>query len=339
MTNTAKQIEISRGGQVATKPIKKRKRRAKSARPEYIVDYGNFLLQRNYSPTTVEKHLARMKAVQSFIEVQLQTGISSIEDFKALQKGHLINYEEFLIYRMSKREIKEETAYCNLKNVRLFIQFLHYKKVINFQYTIPKKFIVQTNRLNTYIPNDILKKLINGTASMSSRFLRLRAIAILLLIIDTGCRPIEVCSLDLNDIKISERKIRLFSIKSGQRTLKVNEFVIKCLKSYIKERKGLNPTTNNLFLTSNGDPLKSRDITMVISKLNMEVFGEVLVNSRAIRHTFITNAIDNNNDLVEISESVGHKHWESTLYYLHQNKKRLLLNTLEFNPINKSMEE
>ena len=340
MSNSANQNEHlhANGFPLNLEPRKRRTKNMYIPLP-YIVDFGNFLLERNYSHTTVKVHMDKMIAVQKFLEGELETVISSMNDFIGLQKEHLINYELLLIRRLSKNEIKEETAYCNLKQIRLFVQFLNFNKVINFIYNIPKKFVVQTNRLNTYIPNEILLKLLEGTALITSRFLRLRIMSILLIIIDTGCRPIEVSSLEVNDINLTERNIRLYSVKSGQRTLKLNEFVLKIVKLYIEERKALNPSSKKAFLNVNGTPITTGEISAMINELNRDVFGKVLVNARAIRHTYITDAIDNNNDFVEISSSVGHKHWESTLYYLYQNKKRLLSNTLEFNPIQKSLED
>lgn len=59
---------------------------------------------------------------------------------------------------------------------------------------------------------------------------------------------------------------------------------------------------------------------------------------RALRHTFITNAIDNNNDPFQVAETVGHKHLVSTQHYLHRSINRLLKNTLNHNPIEEIIE-
>lgn len=125
--------------------VNKRRKRNKDT-TKFIVDYSEYLLQQNYSPSTIGAHLVRTKQFcQQCIELYNKE-FQTIDDFGFLTSENIIKYENFLIKRISQKEIKNESAYSCIKNIRLFLQFLHYKRIINFKYNIPKKFIVNPTR-------------------------------------------------------------------------------------------------------------------------------------------------------------------------------------------------
>lgn len=323
--------EISKGS-VSTK-----RKEANIPTPDFMVNYGEYLTHRNYAPSTSQALLHRTKQFWKYFIHLKNRNTMSIEDFRDLTYDDIKNYENYLINRVKQKEIKDETAYSCIKNIRIFLQFLHLKKVIDFPYTIPKKFMVKPTRLNIYINSKLIKDLILSTASEQSKT-KYRDLALIFLLVDTGCRPIELSNLKISDLNLTERKITFNSIKSDTRTLILSDYVIKVLKRYVKERK-LNTPSKYLFQKKDGDPISSANITGIIYMQNKKAFGQSLINARALRHTYITNAIENNNDLKDLATTVGHKHWESTLYYLHRSKKRLLANTLLFDPIKKTLEE
>lgn len=315
-------------------------RRSKTITPSFINDYQSDLKNRNYAPSTIKPHLSRTKQFWKFF-IQLHNkdaSSSSLDELRLLTYDDVLRYENHLINRIRKKEIKDETAYSCIKNIKLFLNFLYHKKIINFQYTIPKKFVVQPTRLNSYIDKNLIQDLIISTFAIQSRN-KYRFLAILFLLVETGCRPIELANLKMCDLKLTEKKIIFNSIKSDKRTLSLDRYVIKVLKRYIKIRKDLKSSEECFFLLNNGKPMRSKNFSDIVYDLNKKAFGQNLINARALRHTYITNAIDNNNEIKDLAEAVGHKHWDSTIYYLHRSKKRLLENTLSFNPIKLKIEE
>jgi site-specific recombinase XerD len=317
---------------------RKSTKKRKKTHPRIIDAYGEFLLQMNYSVSTINSHLPRAKEFINFYSEIYEIDVQLLDDFKVLTITEIIKYENYLLDRVNSKEIKDETAYSCIKNIRLFLEFLNYKKITSFNYKIPKKFIVNPKPLNAYIPSQLILELLQCAIADKSTP-QYRSLAILSLIVDTGCRPVEVSNIKLHDLKLSERKITLHSEKSGKYTLLLDDFVIKVLKKYISNRKKVTTKSNHLFIKLNGEPISTTHISSIIYGLNLKAFGTTLINARAIRHTHITNAIDNNNDFKEISAAVGHKHWVSTLHYLHRSEKRLLANTLNFNPIMDILEE
>ncbi|WP_139193876.1 hypothetical protein [Anaerobacillus alkalidiazotrophicus] len=63
-------------------------------------------------------------------------------------------------------------------------------------------------------------------------------------------------------------------------------------------------------------------------------FGSALYPAKAFRHTYITNALQEYS-FERVSKAIGHKEWRSTYYYYDKSNKRLLENTLHYNPLSK----
>ena len=84
---------------------------------------------------------------------------------------------------------------------------------------------------------------------------------------------------------------------------------------------------------ADGSPMDSNCIWGILRQVNLDAFQKELYPPRDFRHTFITNALENNNSFDQVSKTVGHKHWISTFYYLHRSKTLLLKNTLNHSPL------
>lgn len=254
------------------------------------------------------------------------------EQLTNLSMDHIRQYESYLARRVALEQIHGSTAYVKLRYLKLYINYMHREKIITFRYEVPSKYHVAANRNNDYVnKNDILSLL--NVLFLSKSKNKLRDIAVLLLIIDTGCRPIEITNIRLCDVNTTESTIQLFSKKSNIRTLKINKYPMHFIKEYFALRKISSSKGDKLFTLLNGQELNTKAIGQMINTYNKKAFGEARFSARSLRHTFATNALDNGNELDQVSKSLGHVNWNSTIYYLHQSAKRLLTNTLPFDPI------
>lgn len=299
------------------------KRKSSIPIPPVVDEFIIYLTNKNYGSLVQHR-----KAVMSFFSF-LTKNFPEYEHSK-INQTHIKKYEHFLGQRIIREEITPASVYQYLRSIRLYVEFLYSKKLIKFTYEIPKHFIAQGKRSNEYIPKEDVIYLLKALTNFPQHFVR--NLAILLLLFETGCRPIEICNLKMSDIKISESMITLYSKKSGQRKLKINHVVLKAIKNYISLRSGYNVDHGALFLKGNFEPLTVKAISHVIAKANEIAFGKILYSPKTFRHTFATNALDNFNDFDQVSKSMGHKNWVSTMYYLHRSHKRLLTNTLLHDP-------
>lgn len=298
--------------------------------PKFINDFSEYLIKHNYADSTIQNN---KKKAKKFVE-ELNVDIQIIEDFRKLTLDQIKIYENLLIQRLKNKEIKIGSAYAYIRNAKLFLQFLRHKNLITFNYSIPRMLMVKkASRTNTYITNEQIQYLIDYLINDTSQN-KYRNLTIVLILIDTGCRPIEISNLRIRDLKLSERQIVFYSVKSGKRVVAINNTLVKVLRRYLGERKEVKIKTDALFLKGRDNPITPSFIATLMCEINYKVFQKCIINAKSLRHTYVTNAIENKNELIEVSRAVGHKLQVSTLYYLHKSVERLLSNTMEYDPIN-----
>ncbi|MBT2642530.1 site-specific integrase [Bacillus sp. ISL-41] len=252
------------------------------------------------------------------------------QDVKKIDKEHIDSYHKFLGRRVSLNEISTSRALNLLRCLKLFLQYIRRLNFISFKYSIPGKFQIQHTRNNEYVNTKETMKLIDAILNYSR--LPERNLSVFLIILDTGCRPIEITNMKLQDVSTSESTIVIRSKKSGQRKLKLSNLVMKVLRKYLKYREKLDYNGKTLFLSTSNEPLTVNAIGQIYAAANKKVFGEVKYTAKTYRHAFATNALENKNDLEKVSMALGHARLDSTYYYLEKSIQRLKRNTLQYNP-------
>lgn len=292
-----------------------------------IVEFGNYLSNIGYAATSIKRIT---NSIIRFVKLVLNNDYNHFEN-SSFDYQDIIKYEELLGSKVSENLISKHYRYKELHYVYLFCNYLYQANKIHFKYQVPRFLKFKSGRSNDYVQKELITKLCSSILSMKND-LKYRNLAIVLLMVDTGCRPIELCNLTLDDVNLSEKQITFYSSKSGQRKLKVHPFVIKILKLYMEKRVRLNPKDTSLFVKVNGYSIRSSNISTIFCEENRKAFNKILFSATSLRHTYATNALENKVSIKDVSEAMGHKFWESTRYYQEKLKKRLKDNTLCYNP-------
>jgi site-specific recombinase XerD len=203
---------------------------------------------------------------------------------------------------------------------------------VQFKYSIPENLRGTAPRRNVFVPEEDRSRFIHSILSNTSPCFE-RNLAICSIIIDTGCRPIEITNLSLNDVNITEGTIYLTCEKSDERNLHLNKEVIYFLKDYLDIRNKIDLPHDKLFITQDCRPMHSNTITSVFHKYNLLEFGENRFSAYDLRHTFLTLALDHGVSLETAAKMMGHKIWASTLYYYNRNKEKLKSSLFTNNPL------
>jgi len=307
-------ISINYNAQIVFKALNyiRIRKKQKIEKDSIISDFSIFLTTKNYASSN--NHVDCVKLFLNFIGYQHEVNQNHF-----FNKDQFIKYEEFLRLRRVKEELAPSSVYQYLKGVRLFANYLNEIGAINFKYSIPKNLIQQSKRSNEYVyVQDILSLLrIVSQTSLNP----LRDLSIILIIMETGCRPLEVVNLECNNINLTEGNITLRSKKSGQRILKLSKELIILIRDYILIRENYNPSPDevSLFVNIDGSRISRKTIDGLFWNNNIKAFGEIKFSPKSLRHTLITNALNNGNNINSVANVVGHKHLCSTLYYFYRD--------------------
>jgi integrase/recombinase XerD len=135
----------------------------------------------------------------------------------------------------------------------------------------------------------------------------LRNTAIVYTLLYTGIRVSELCALNIDDIKISDKKGRLLvKNKKGEieRIVPLSKEVSKHLKKYIDS---LESNREALFISSVNQRISTRGVQYMLQKYN--------VNPHKLRHTFCQNLINKGIDIHVVAKLAGHKDVNVTKRY------------------------
>lgn len=296
-----------------------------------IRKFRKYLEIKRYAATTIHTYSASIKYFLSFSNYQ-----HNKQHPNEFWKMNIHQFEMHLTKEVNLEKIATSTAYSYLKAVRLFFCFLSEENQISFRYQIPKRLIQNGKRSNEYVSIQDVLLIIENIFEISKNILR--DISIFLIILETGCRPIEIQNLNIDDIYFHEKLIVLKCKKSNQRTLTLTDTTLSFIKQYLQIRENYLPQHNSkaLFLTAfgTGTQIRSEHITHLFRKYNLKVFNEIRFTPKTLRHTFITNALNHNINIGQVKESVGHKHLISTHYYFYRDinhMKKLFMDKKFFN--------
>lgn len=328
--NASKKEKLTSSKKGHSKAVPTKKRQIEEVElPTILSDFLQYLDEEGYHQ--IRKYKNSVKQFVDFLEMQeVDISIFYSRKKKKLLFEKIRGYEKHLAARISKEEIVGATATSYLRSVQLFVSFLCSKDVISQHYSMPDYLRAKGKRANQFVPKEAIIRIMNMIYEHSNHILR--DLSIFLLIVDTGCRPIEVCNLLLSDFKKIERTLPFECGKSNRRVLEISREVADVINDYLEIRDTYSPQTESLFLDYRGFEITSSLINSVFYMPNKAAFGESKYPASAFRNTFITNALEEY-DFQRVSKIVGHKEWRSTYYYVHRSTKRLLKNTLDKSPI------
>lgn len=165
------------------------------------------------------------------------------------------------------------------------------------------------------------EKAINAAQTETAKVQALRDKAVIILLLNSGLRISELCTLALNDIEITDRKGKLV-VRQGKggkhREVPLNSIARDALKPWMKvHAKGV-----WLFSGKQGDRLSPsgvyRRLTELARRANIED-----VSPHTLRHTFSKNLVDSGVGLERVATLLGHANLNTTRIYTTPSKRDL----------------
>lgn len=153
------------------------------------------------------------------------------------------------------------------------------------------------------------------------------------LLYGSGLRVAELCGLDLDDVDLRQRTLRVLGKGRKERRVPITEPAERAVDRYIVEARpelllagtgqgGKNPATYALFINTRGNRLGPRSVRNFLTKYtNAE--GMKSISPHTMRHSFATHLLDGGADLRVVQELLGHESLSTTQIYTHVSTERL----------------
>ena len=167
--------------------------------------------------------------------------------------------------------------------------------------------------------------------------------AILELFYASGLRLSELVGLELEDVDLSGRLVRVRGKGGKQRIVPFNRSAAGAIKAYLRDRQslltGVRPPrrgatrtavgrartrANPLFLNYRGGRLSTRSVDRLVRRYVAACSARLGISPHALRHSFATHLLERGADLRAIQELLGHVRLSTTQRYTHVNAAQLL---------------
>src|SRR5262245_19131784 len=169
--------------------------------------------------------------------------------------------------------------------------------------------------------------------------------AILELFYASGLRLSELVGLDLDDVNLRARMVRVMGKGAKERLVPFNSAPARAVRQWLKVRAVLRANPNSerrsesrepraqsrraqsrepLFLNFRGARLTGRSVQRLVARYVASCSTRFGISPHALRHSFATHLLERGADLRAIQELLGHVQLSTTQRYTHVNAAQLL---------------
>ncbi|MFC2034253.1 site-specific tyrosine recombinase/integron integrase [Chloroflexota bacterium] len=285
--------------------------------------YINYLeAEKNASPYTVRNYINDLVGnyargtEKGFFQFLTFRKINSIEQ---VDKNVLRDYASWLI----EQGVVKSSIARKLSAIRSFFRYLVREDILTVNLIDKTSSPKLDKRLPSFLTVDEVRRLIESPDSTTPQGQRDRAL--LELIYASGMRVSEIAKLDLKQLDMDTREIRVWGKGSKERMVLIGEPAAIALSSYIKEGRvelSSKRSDDALFLNHYGGRLTERSVQLILRKYANMVGIDKRVYPHMLRHTFATHLLDGGADLRVVQELLGHANLSSTQIYTHVSKKQ-----------------
>jgi integrase/recombinase XerC len=235
------------------------------------------------------------------------------------------------------------SAARKLAAIRTFLRYLRREEIIDddpgAQVSTPKREV----RMPAHLSEAEMVRLIESPSGGDP--LGRRDHAILELFYASGLRLSELAGLDLDDVNLSSRMVRVLGKGGKQRLVPFNTSAASAVRAYLQDRHrmiagpakagrdktdaspakaGRHPRREPLFVNYRGGRLTVRSIDRLVRRYAAVASSRDGISPHALRHSFATHLLQRGADLRAIQELLGHSRLSTTQRYTHVNAAQLL---------------
>jgi integrase/recombinase XerC len=233
---------------------------------------------------------------------------------------------------LHRQGLARATAARKLAAVRTFLRYLRRESLIEDDpgalVATPKRDV----RMPAHLSEDEMSALIDAPAADTALSRRDRAI--LELFYASGLRLSELAALDVDDVNLGAKMVRVLGKGGKERIVPFNGSTAAALRVYLKERDALvygqerrdrqDRPRDPVFVNYRGGRLTTRSIDRLVRRYVAASSARMGISPHALRHSFATHLLQRGADLRVIQELLGHARLSTTQRYTHVNAAQLL---------------
>jgi integrase/recombinase XerC len=267
--------------------------------------------ERRLSPHTVSAYQRDLNALLGFCERERFASFAAL-DSHAVRRFAAESHRRGLGARSVARR---------LSAVRTFLGYLVETHVLKANSAVHVQAPKPSRRLPATLDADQVASLL---AISGDDPLTLRDRAILELFYSSGLRLAELVSLNLGDVDLGDRTVRVTGKGSKTRVVPVGRQALAAVSDWLQVRTERSAAGESaLFVSRRGERLSPRSVQMRLGYWARRQGAPTGVHPHMLRHSFATHLLESSNDLRAVQEMLGHASLSTTQIYTHLDFQHL----------------
>jgi integrase/recombinase XerC len=268
-------------------------------------------VERRASPHTIKSYQFDINYLMAYCATK------NIDKWANIQQSDIRTH----IATRHRQGISSKSLQRELSAIRSFYRYLLKNQLVTANPAQYVKGPKQARRLPKTLDVDQMTGLLEAGTSSD---LEIRDVAMFELFYSSGLRLSELVDLDLKDLDLVDKSLRVRSGKGGKaRILPVGSKAITAIKLWLLQRKTLAIGETAVFTSNRGTRLGQRSIELRLERWCKTKGITERVYPHKLRHSFASHLLEASQDLSAIQELLGHSSLSTTQIYTHLNFQHL----------------
>jgi integrase/recombinase XerC len=262
-------------------------------------------IERRLSPHTSSNYARDLRALADFMER------GSLGDWSRVDSQHI----RVFAARAHAGGLSPRSVQRRLSAVRGFFNYLLRERIVPSNPAVDIRAPKAGKRLPGTLDVDQLNHLLDVPPENP---LAVRDKAIMELFYSSGLRLDELVGLDLAQLDLADRTVRVLGKGRKTRIVPVGRKAEAALRHWLRDRVGLAHNEETaVFVGKNGTRLKHRAVQLRIAYWARRKGLPSHVHPHLFRHSFATHLLESSKDLRGVQELLGHADISTTQIYTH----------------------
>ena len=267
--------------------------------------------ERRLSPLTVS---AYRRELDAFAQWCVQQGIG---DWARIDGQHVRSFAA----RSHAGGLQARSVQRRLSALRTFFGFLMREGAVPANPAVGISAPKAGKRLPHTLDVDQMGRLLSMTPRDA---LQWRDLAMMELLYSSGLRLAELTGLDLGNLDLTDRTVRVLGKGRKVRIMPVGKQAIAALRGWLRERTALAAAGEMaVFVNHRGQRLGARAVQLLVARHARAQGLRQGVHPHLFRHSFATHLLESSRDLRAVQELLGHASISSTQIYTHLDFQHL----------------
>jgi len=288
----------------------------------FIAEFLKYLEnQKNYSDKTIINYRLDLKKYEEFIQ-------KNKIDYQTIDYPKIAKY---LVY-LNELGLKGSSRSRNLSALRSYYNYLLKEEKVDNNPFLLVSGSKKEKKLPNFLQYNELEKILEQCGDDP---LGIRNRLIIEMLIASGLRVSELVNIELEDVDISSKSIKVMGKGKKERIVYFGEYALKSLDDYLPNSRDIllrGKKSNKLFINHLGDDLTPRGVADIINRIIKLTSIERNVSPHTFRHSFATMMLNEGANTKVVQELLGHESMATTSIYTHVSNDRLRHEYLKAHP-------